>query len=414
MIKGTCAIELFNQQNSRIISYGVGKFYDEIKENTMKTILKLCLCVVLISGLVISNVAASQEGETSNRDQETQKTTIKELSIRNSGFRSRSTIVIRYRDEDKKIVEVIENGKKLPPSEFSRYESIIREVLEIPQIDRLLPEIDRTRRRAESPRVSEESKIRERLELRRRLERLESNVARRYRDINELELMNQLNKMTEKISDSNELSQQEKIQQLKDVLQKIQAMEFEKKNEDRRRRLTEIETANVARRLMAEINKSEDMSREEKIAEIQELLQKSRAMESIREEGRRRDLLEFEAANTINRMLQEIAKQKDLSDEERTKEFQRVLQEAKKMKSESVKRMIGIEKFKFDLHQLLKNEDLLPEGEAKFVLRSKQCTIDGKKLPDEIHKRILQLSEESIGKAFDKDSKIILQLNENR
>ena len=148
---------------------------DEIKEKTMKTMLKLCLCSVLICGLVISTDAAPQEREASGMDQETQKTTIKELSIRNSGFRSRSTIVIWYRDEDKKIVEVIENGKKLPPTEFSRYESIIREVLEIPQIDRLLPDIDRAKRRAESPRVSGESKIREMLALRRRLERLESN-----------------------------------------------------------------------------------------------------------------------------------------------------------------------------------------------------------------------------------------------
>ena len=79
-----------------------------------------------------------------------------------------------------------------------------------------------------------------------------------------------------------------------------------------------------------------------------------------------------------------------------------------------MRRMIGIEKFKFELHQLLKKEGLLPEGEAKFVLKSKECTIDGKKLPDEIHERILQLSEESIGKTFDRDTKIILQLNENR
>ena len=137
--------------------------------------------------------------------------------------------VDRYRDEDKKIVEVIENGKKLPASEFSRYESIIREVLEIPQIDRLLPEIDRAKRREESPRISEESKIREMLALRRRMEGLESHVARRYRDLNELQLMNQLNRLTEKISESNELSQEEKIQQLKDVLEKIQAMEVMKK-----------------------------------------------------------------------------------------------------------------------------------------------------------------------------------------
>jgi hypothetical protein len=387
---------------------------DEIKEKTMKTMLKLCLCSVLICGLVISTDAASQEREASGMDQETQKTTIKELSIRNSGFRSRSTIVIRYRDEDKKIVEVIENGKKLPPSEFSRYESIIREVLEIPQIDRLLPEIDRAKRRAESPRISEESKIREMLTLRRRMEGLESDVARRYRDLNEFQLMNQLNRLTEKISESSDLSQEEKIQQLKDVLEKIHAMELAKNEGDRRRRLAEIGTAKAARRLIAEINKSEEMSQDEKIKELKLLLQRTREMEVLREEGRRRNLIEFEAANTMRKMLQEVAKNKDLSDQEREKEFQRVLKEAQKMKLENVRRMIGIEKFKFELHQLLKKEGLLPEGKAEFVLKSKECTIDGKKLPDEIHEKILQLSEESIGKTFDRDTKIVLQLNEDR
>ena len=379
----------------------------------MKTILKLCLCAVLICGLVISTYAASQEEEASSLDQETQKTTIKELTIRNSGFRSRASIVIRYRDEDKKIVEVIENGKKLPPSEFSRYESIVREVLEIPQIDRLLPEINRAKRRAESPRISEESKIREMLAIRRRLEGMDSDVARRYRDMNEIQLMNELNRMTEKISESSELSQQEKIQQLKDVLEKINAMELAKKEEGRRRRLAEIETTNVARRLIVEINKSEDMSRDEKIAEIQQLLQQSREMDLIREQGRRGSLVEFEAANTMRKMLQEIAKNKDLSDQERAKEFDRVLQESQKMKLKNMRRLIGIEKFKFELHEFLKKEGLLPEGKAEFILRSNECLIDGKKLPDEIHQKILQLSEESIGKGFDRDTKIVLQLNED-
>jgi len=77
-------------------------------------------------------------------------------------------------------------------------------------------------------------------------------------------------------------------------------------------------------------------------------------------------------------------------------------------------RTIGIEKFKFELHKLLKKEGLLPEGKAEFILRSKKCLIDGKKLPDEIHQKILQLSEEIIGKTFDRDTKIILQLNGDR
>ena len=372
----------------------------------MKKIGNLGLCAILIFGLAVSTAPAAQDKEIQD--------VIKELTIRNSGFRSRSTIVIRYRDEDKKIVEVIENGKKLPPSEFARYESAMRKILELPQIDRLLPDIDRAKRMAESPRISEESKIREMMELRRRLEGLESDVARHYRDINEFQLMNQLNNLSEKIGESSDLSQEEKIQKLKEILAQIQATEFARVNEERRRRLAEIETANVASRLIAEISKSEEMSREDKIQEIQQLLQRSREIDLKRDKERQRDLVEFEAANTIRKMLQEIAQQKELSDQEREKEFENVLQEARKIQSEGMKRMIGIEKFKFDLHQFLKNEGLLPEGEATFELRLHKCSIDGKKLPEEIHRKILQLCEESLGKKFEKDTRIILDLNENR
>jgi hypothetical protein len=385
-----------------------------MKENRMKKIGNLGLCAILIFGLAVSIAPAAQEKEKQDVVQDEQSTTIKELTIRNSGFRSRSTIVIRYRDEDKTIVEVIENGKKLPLSEFPRYESVMRKILELPQIDRLLPDIDRAKRRADSPRISEESKIREMMELRRRLEGLESDVARRYRDYNELQLQAALSNLTKKISESSDLSQEEKIHQLKDILAKIEAMEFARVNEERSRRLAEIETANVAGRLIAEISKSEEMSREDKLREIQELLQRSREMDLKREEDRRRDLVEFEAANTIRKMLQEIAKQKELSDQERAKEFDRVLQEAQKIHSESMKRMIGIEKFKFDLHQFLENEGLLPEGEATFELRLHKCSIDGKKLPEEIHRKILQLCEESLGKKFERDTKIILDLSEIR
>jgi hypothetical protein len=336
------------------------------------------------------------------------------LTIRNSGFRSRSTVVIRYRDEDKKIVEVIENGKKLSAEEFPRYESVMRKILELPQIDRLLPDIERAKRRAESPRVSEEAKIREMLELRRRLEGLESRVARRYRDINEFQLMGELNSLSEKISESSDLSQEEKIQQLKEILAKIQAMEFEKTNEDRRRRLAEIESANVAARLMAEINKSEEMSRDEKISEIKELLERSLTEKSLREGERHRDVIEFEAANTIRKMLQDIRKNENLSDREREKEIRRILDEARKWRLEAATPLIGIEEFKIDLRNLLKEEGLLPEGESTFELRLHKCSIDGKKLPEEIHRKILQLCEESLGKKFEKDTKIILDLNEDR
>jgi len=378
----------------------------------MKKIFKLGLCALFILGLAISNMPA-QEKETPDVTKEEQSPIIKELTIRNSGFRSRSTVVIRYREEDKKIVEVIENGKKLPPSEFSRYESVIREVLEIPQIDRLLPEIDRAKRRAESPRISEESKIREMLALRRRLEGMESGVARRYQEINELMLMEELNSLTEKISESSHLSQEEKIAQLKEVIERIKALELAKGEDLRRSRLLEFGATNAARRLIVEIERSSAISREVKIKEIKDILQHMHDME-LGGEARHRDLIEFEAANALRRMLSETAQRKDLSDQEKEKEIETLLDEARKMRLDTRMHVVGIEKFKFDLHKLLEKEGLLPKGKAEFVLKKNACTIDGKKLPIDIHDRIMQLCEESVGMEFDRDTKIVLQLNEDR
>jgi len=373
----------------------------------------LGLCLSFVFGLASANVHLGQDQEKSDAVKEERSPEIKELTIRNSGFRSRSTVIIRYREEDKKIVEVIENGRNLPPEEFVRYESIIREVLEIPQIDRLLPEIERAKRRAESQRISEESKIREMLELRRRMEGLESDAARRYRDINELMLMEEMNSLTEKISDSSHLSREEKIAQLKDVIAKMKDLELAKSENLRRSRLMEFGATNAARRLITEIERSSAISREEKIREISEILEHMHDME--RGEGERhRDLVEHEAATALRKMMSETAHREDLTDVEKEKELASLLQEARDMRLETSVHMIGIEKFKFDLHNLLEKEGLLPKGKAEFVLKRNASTIDGKKIPKDVHERIMQLCAESVGLEFGKDTKIVLQLNEDR
>ena len=380
----------------------------------MKKTIMLCLCLSFVFGLASASALwGGQDQEKSDAVVEERSPEIKELTIRNSGFRSRSTVVIRYREEDKQIVQVIENGKRLPSEEFARYESIIRDVLEIPQIDRLLPEIERAKRRAESQRISEESKIREMLELRRRMEGLESDAARRYREINELMLMEEMNSLTEKITESDHLSQEEKIAQLKEIIAKIKDLELDKSENLRRSRLMEFGANNAARKLIAEIERSSTLSKEEKVREIRDILQHTHDME-LEEEERHRDLVEHEAAVALRNMVAETVKRNDLSDGEKEKEIEKLLQEARDMKLEHSIHMIGIEKFKFDLHRLLEKEGLLPKGKGRFVLKRNTCTIDGKKIPQDVHNRIMQLCQESVGLEFEKDTQIVLQLNEDR
>ena len=384
----------------------------------MKNSINLSLYAVLIIGiLILSPTYASAYGNPA-RDQEKKEETseIKELTIKNSGFRSRSTVVIRYQDKDKKIVEVIENGRSLPPSDFPRYESVMRKVLELPKINQLLPEIDEAYRRAESLVISEEAKLDQLRDLMSELETMDSDVARRYRQLTEFKLMESLHRRSEEISESDELSQQEKIIRLKELLRQSREMELSRQNKERHARLIEFGVENTVRRLIEEIKKSKEISYQEKIAEISAILREMRQTHSEGEETKlRRDALEFETTNAIRQMmLEELQKKKDLTEKEKLEELERLEEEARRMKLGQLQLMIGVKKFEFELHQLLQEKGLLPEGRAEFVLKKNEATINGKKLPKEIHEQILQLCKEILEKEFKSDTKIVLQLNEER
>ena len=379
----------------------------------MKKIINFSIgAVLIISFLILSPTYASVYSDPGiSQEQEKATSEIKELTIRNSGFRSRSTVVIRYQDKDKKIVEVIENGKSLPPSDFPRYESVMRKVLELPKINQLIPEIDEAYRRAESLGISEEAKLDQLKDLRRELETMDSDVARRYRELTEFKLMESLHRRSEEISESNELSQEEKIEKLKELLQQSREMELARHLGERHTLMIALGMENAARRLIEEISRSGEKSQQEKIAEIKEVLQQIQETSSQGEEERQRNLVELEAAEALKKMVEEIVRQKELTSQEKSKQIDRILEEAAKMKLEN-RLMVRVEKFEFELYQLLQEKGLLPEGKSEFVLKKKEAFINGKKLSKEIHEQILQLCEETLEKEFNNDTKIVLQLNE--
>ncbi|MBN1272738.1 MAG: hypothetical protein JXB26_10765 [Candidatus Aminicenantes bacterium] len=381
----------------------------------MKKTKNLSLCAALIFGILTSTAAfASVLGKPGTiQEQEEEKSEIKQLTIKNSGFRSRSTVIIRYQDKDKKIVEVIENGRSLPPSEFSRYESVMRKVLELPQINQLLPEIDKAYRRAVSLDLSEEYPLDHLRDIMKELEMMDSDIARRYRHFTAFQLQDIINRLTEKIADSTDLSQEEKIERIKKLMKQSQEMMLAKKLGERRERLIEFGMENAARRLIEVINKSEEKSQQEKIIEIREVLQQMRETINKGEKEGARDMVEFEAANVMRKMIEDIVRQKELTAQQKSKQIDQILKEATAMKLEQ-NLMVQVEKFKFDLHQLLKEKGLLPEGKAEFVLKLREATIDGKKLPKKIHEQILKLCQETMEKKFSSDTKIVLGLNENR
>lgn len=364
------------------------------------------------AALSAQEIKADEILKKEQRLQQEQQTTIKELTIRNSGFRSRSTVVIRYRDEDKAIVEVIENGKSLPVSEFSRYESVMQRILELPEIDRLIPEIDRATRLAESRRIPEERVFREMMSLRSRLKGMNSEVARRYREVTELQAMASMSRMAEQISESEDLSPEEKIEELKDLIKRAEELAVNEERRARQTRFPQFAASQAARKLIEEIEHADQMSQERKLREIEEVLRQTREMNFVREDERRAGLLEFKAAEILKSMLSEIAEREDLSDQDKERKMQALIEESRRMNLRSGDLMIGVEKFKYDLHRFLDAEGLLPKGKAEFVIKKSSSSIDGKKLPQEIHKHILKMCMETIGKEFESDTKIVMQLNE--
>lgn len=389
----------------------------------IKTKIRTLFSVVgmlLVVGWVTARASTAQEQETrevvkeAQKLKEGQKTAIKELTIRNSGFRSRSTVIIRYRDEDKAIVEVIENGKSLPVSEFPRYEPVMRKVLELPEMNRLIPEIDRAYRLAESYRVPEERVFEEMMGLSRRLERMNSEVAHRYREQTELQAVASINRMAEQISESEGLSPTEKIQELKALVTKTAELAAQEEIDSRRTRFSRFAANEAARKLIEEIELTDQLSQEEKLQEIRALLRQTREMNFAAQNERREGLVEFKAAETLSRMLHEISEREDLSEQEKELQMQELINESRRMNLASGDLMIGVEKFKYDLHRFLEKEGLLPEGKAEFVLKKNSSTIDGNKLPGKIHETLKRMCVETIGKTFEGDTKIVLQLNEKR
>ena len=71
---------------------------------------------------------------------------IEQITIRQSGFMKNGEIVIRFRSSDHEIVEVTDGGKKIPAEDFYKYESVLWSYLDLQNIERLKPRIERLRR----------------------------------------------------------------------------------------------------------------------------------------------------------------------------------------------------------------------------------------------------------------------------
>ena len=125
---------------------------------------------LIISFLLISALASGYSGSGSGE--------VKEIVILESGFFSKDTIKIRYDSESYKILEVLENGVKVDPEEYYRYQDLVNEAQEFKTLENLKPKLDSIEAILNRPDFPEEVKLLTLQEAQEALKKLKSKMAR--------------------------------------------------------------------------------------------------------------------------------------------------------------------------------------------------------------------------------------------
>lgn|GEM_PF-6935184 len=316
--------------------------------------------------------------------QEKQQSDISELKILHSGFLSRDTLVIRYHTIDKKIVEVIDKGKKVSSTEFKKYESKMRDILELRQLNELLPAIEEVDKMMESPLISNSEKLEELENLHQHLEHMGSDLAEKYREIAEVHRASVLDDYIQEIVDSPEMSDSLKLGELKDLLD--QSIRFD-------------------------TSQPELMGR--RARETEQTIRRSFPIRRFDEPPRDRRRFTFNDIHIfklIDEILDAIVDASHLSESEKMAEMERIIDQVKDIEADDIRRNIAVKQFEWEVHKMLEVHGLLSEGESEFRLTIKQTKINGKKVPKDLHDEVLAIYEKYFGEPYGKGLTIVLGL----
>jgi len=150
----------------------------------MRIFINFLTIVFVGFNLIIIHAQESQVDSISkNTDSE-----IKELKIKSSGFFSDDILIIKYRNSDKEIVDVIDNGESLPPEKFKKYEPKLYEVLEHEKMREILPDIEELNEKVKSSDIPDSIKIKEFRVTLKKLDKLQSELAETHKGILKMQL----------------------------------------------------------------------------------------------------------------------------------------------------------------------------------------------------------------------------------
>jgi hypothetical protein len=314
--------------------------------------------ILLLGFVLLASVSFQTQMFLCGYAQEAERDVIEELKIRRSGFRSKDVLIIKYRKRDKIIVEVIDNGKKVPDSEFPRYQSLIQEVFELRQINELLPKIDKTYKKVESARYETSLKLEELKGLLERLKLMNSHIARRYADITRLQMHATVREMVDELAKDKDISNTLKIKTFKEILEIVKEMD-----------------------------------------------------EDEATDRRRSELVYFELGRILSDALEDIMRAYPDTVLEDTPEYKELFTQIEKIRSDSIQRILFFKKFEHDIRRELDKHGYLDDKNGQFILTSKACTFKGKRMPQHLHQKFLDLYEKYSGKAYRKSMKIYLSFS---
>jgi hypothetical protein len=105
---------------------------------------------------------------------------IYEITITHSKFLSKEKIVIRYRKVDWKILSITLNGREVPESEFSKYESDLHGALDAEILHDVMPRVFKLEERLDSPDIPDSVKLAELRDVLKTLRPMKSDHAETY------------------------------------------------------------------------------------------------------------------------------------------------------------------------------------------------------------------------------------------
>ncbi|MCP4725541.1 MAG: hypothetical protein GY863_10915, partial [bacterium] len=192
----------------------------------MKKYLNSALVLFLICGFFGNSFAFQREKPEKRQD----KSPLKTVKILHSGFMARDTLVIKYRESDKKIIEIKENGEIVPEERFGEFESKFFRALELDQIAELTPLVEDLKYDVLDVKLYEQNKIAKIKLLMDKVIVMESDISTELKDQLLQSITVYLDRLADKTQRSTELTTEEKIARINETLYELEEL---KKYDDR-------------------------------------------------------------------------------------------------------------------------------------------------------------------------------------